>query len=996
MRKTTLLLSLALIGSLQAEQTLEQRFESPPESAQPGVYWYFNDGNLNSKEMTAELENMKEVGINKVLFLEVNMGIPKGPVQWMTAPWQDAFVQMVRDAERLGIDVNLGIGPGWCGSGGPWIKPENAMQHLVFSSVDLKGPQTVSQKLPVPDHSHEPFLSLRHPFYEDVAVYAFPTTAPVISHIKEKALYKREPYSINRYVNPYLPTAVNYAEPGAGGVIAPDKIIDLTKNLKPDGTLDWNVPAGDWTVVRMGRRNNGAGTRPAPKAAEGCESDKFDAKAIDFHLSKFVGVLLEKIGPRAKKHGLTNLHMDSWESGAQNWTASFPDEFKKRRGYDAKPFLLTYTGRAVEGLEKSERFLWDVRLTAQDLVLENHAEAVKAYAHKHGFQLSIEPYDMNPAGDLDLGAVADIPMGEFWKTNHAELRERRDGLLEEPDSAYSVFEAASIAHVMGKPVVAAESFTANSGLECDPWSLKNRGDWAFSAGINRIFFHTYAHQPLGPDYKPGFTLGPYGVHWHRNQTWWPMVGAFHRYLARCSEMLQQGVTVSDVLYLTPEGAPHIFVAPPTALEGTGFSPDKKGYGFDGCSPRMLIERAEVKDGLIAFPGGTSYRVMVLPQVQTMTPALLAKIRDLVKAGATVVGNPPLKSPSLSGYPTCDTEVQTLAKDLWGSLEAPAGPTKRSYGKGTIHWGGPLSPADPSPIYPDYDQTAGILKSMGVVEDFTATGPVRYGHRRTADRDIYFVSNRSGAPIKADCRFRVAAGNPELWNPVTSERRALPQFERKDGTTIIPMEFDAFQSFFVIFGGKGQVPASTDAKNFPELKPMQEISGAWDVAFDPKWGGPEKITFDALQDWSKRPESGIKYYSGIATYRKTFQVSGLPSPVSKTYLSLGTVCDMVRVKLNGKDLGVVWCAPWRVEVTGAIKAGDNQLEIEVANRWPNRMIGDKQPADANAREVQAPPGFLGGKKIKTGRYTFSTHNPYNAKMQLLPSGLLGPVTISTTK
>lgn len=996
MRKTTLLLSLALIGSLQAEQTLEQRFESPPESAQPGVYWYFNDGNLNSSQMTAELENMKEVGINKVLFLEVDLGIPKGPVQWMSEPWQNTFVQMVRDAERLGIDVNLGIGPGWCGSGGPWIKPENAMQHLVFSSVDLKGPQTVSQKLPVPDHSHEPFLSLRHPFYEDVAVYAFPTTAPVISHIKEKALYKREPYSINRYVNPYLPTAVNYAEPGAGGVIAPDKIIDLTKNLKPDGTLDWNVPAGDWTVVRMGRRNNGAGTRPAPKAAEGCESDKFDAKAIDFHLSKFVGVLLEKIGPRAKKHGLTNLHMDSWESGAQNWTASFPDEFKKRRGYDAKPFLLTYTGRAVEGLEKSERFLWDVRLTAQDLVLENHAEAVKAYAHKHGFQLSIEPYDMNPAGDLDLGAVADIPMGEFWKTNHAELRERRDGLLEEPDSAYSVFEAASIAHVMGKPVVAAESFTANSGLECDPWSLKNRGDWAFSAGINRIFFHTYAHQPLGPDYKPGFTLGPYGVHWHRNQTWWPMVGAFHRYLARCSEMLQQGVTVSDVLYLTPEGAPHIFVAPPTALEGTGFSPDKKGYGFDGCSPRMLIERAEVKDGLIAFPGGTSYRVMVLPQVQTMTPALLAKIRDLVKAGATVVGNPPLKSPSLSGYPTCDTEVQTLAKDLWGSLEAPAGPTKRSYGKGTIHWGGPLSPADPSPIYPDYDQTAGILKSMGVVEDFTATGPVRYGHRRTADRDIYFVSNRSGAPIKADCRFRVGAGNPELWNPVTSERRALPQFERKDGTTIIPMEFDAFQSFFVIFGGKGQVPASTDAKNFPELKPMQEISGAWDVAFDPKWGGPEKITFDALQDWSKRPESGIKYYSGIATYRKTFQVSGLPSPVSKTYLSLGTVCDMVRVKLNGKDLGVVWCAPWRVEVTGAIKAGDNQLEIEVANRWPNRMIGDKQPADANAREVQAPPGFLGGKKIKTGRYTFSTHNPYNAKMQLLPSGLLGPVTISTTK
>ena len=970
-----------LMGSLRAEQTLEQRFDKPPDSAMPGVYWYFNDGNLNSKEMTAELENMKEVGINKVLFLEVNLGIPKGPVQWMTETWQNTFVQMVRDSERLGIDVNLGIGPGWCGSGGPWIKPENAMQHLVFSSVDFKGPQKVSQKLPVPDQRQEPFLSMRHPFYEDFAVYAFPSADPVIPDINEKALYKREPYSSWKQVKPYLPTSVHYTEPGPAGVIAPDKIVDLTKNLKPDGTLEWEVPAGNWTVVRMGRRINGAGTRPAPSAAEGCESDKFDAEAIDFHLSKFVGTLLEKIGPRAKEHGLTNLHMDSWESGAQNWTPALLEEFKKRRGYDARPFLLTYTGRAVEGVEKSERFLWDMRLTAQDLVLENHAQRVKAYAHKNGLELSIEPYDMNPAGDLDLGAVADIPMGEFWQN-----------VL---DSTYSVIQATSIAHVMGKPVVATESFTSMGGVDVYPATMKDQGDWAFAVGVNRIFFHTYAHQPLGPDYRPGFTLGPYGVYWNRNQTWWPMVGAYHHYLTRCSEILREGTTVSDVLYLTPEGAPHIFLPPESSLEGTGFYKDKKGYGFDGCSPRMLLERGEVKDGLISFPGGTSYRVMVLPQVQTMTPALLVKIRDLVKAGATIVGNPPLKSPSLSGYPACDEEVQTLAKDLWGSLEAPADPTKRTYGKGAIHWGGQLSPANQGPLYPAYDLTAAILKSMGVVEDFTATGPVRYGHRRTDDRDIYFVSNRSGAPIRADCRFRVTEGNPELWNTVTGERRALLQFERKDGTTTIPMEFDAFQSFFVVFG-KGQAPALANGKNFAETTPMQEISGAWEVAFDPKWGGPEKVTFDALQDWSKRPEAGIKYYSGIATYRKTFQVSGLPSPVSKTYLNLGTVHDMARVKLNGKDLGVVWCAPWQVEITDTLKVGDNQLEIEVANRWPNRMIGDKQPADANAREVEAPPGFLGGQKIKTGRYTYCTNDPFKADSPLLPSGLLGPVSISTTK
>jgi len=301
-----------------------------------------------------------------------------------------------------------------------------------------------------------------------------------------------------------------------------------------------------------------------------------------------------------------------------------------------------------------------------------------------------------------------------------------------------------------------------------------------------------------------------------------------------------------------------------------------------------------------------------------------------------------------------------------------------------------------PLYPDYDLTAAILKTMGVPEDFMATGPVRYGHRRTADRDIYFVSNRTGAPIKAECRFRVSEGTPELWNPVTGERRALPQFERKDGLTTIPMEFDAFQSFFVVFGGKDQAPALANGKNFAETKPVQEIQGAWDVSFDPKWGGPEKVTFDTLQDWTKRPESGIKYYSGIATYRKTFDSSKIQNLKSKIYLNLGTVHDMARVKLNGKDLGVVWCAPWRVEIGDALKAGENQLEIEVANRWPNRMIGDKQPADANAREVQAPPGFLGGQKIKTGRYTYCTHDFFKADSPLLPSGLLGPVTISTAK
>ena len=537
--------SCVLCGGFLAAGEMENNFLNPPDSARPGVYWYFLNGNLNAKEMTADLESMKAAGLGNLIFLEVDIGEPPvGPVAFMSPKWQELFVQSVRDAERLGIDITLGIGPGWCGSGGPWVKPEQAMQHLDFSSVELKGPQSYSAVLPMPAQRSTQWHTMANPFYEDVAVLAFPSRKPLIADIDEKALFFRDPFSSKPGVKPYLPTSASYLEPGPTGVIQPSQIVDLTKQLKPDGSLNWNVPAGDWTIVRMGRRVTGASSRPAPSTAIGLESDKLDAKALEDHLSHFVGILLDKTSPRAKEHGLTTLHMDSWESGAQNWTPSFLDEFKKRRGYDARPWLLAYTGRAVEGLEKSERFLWDLRLTAQDLVLEKHAGVVKKYAHNHELSLSIEPYDMNPAGDLDLGALADVPMAEFWTNTF--------------NSAFSVFELSSVGHVMGKSIVSAESFTSTGAMDAYPWSLKNQGDWAFCAGINRFVFHTFAHQALGDAYKPGMSFGPYGVHWHRNQTWWPMVSAYHRYLSRCLELLRQGVAVSDVLYLTPEARRRCF------------------------------------------------------------------------------------------------------------------------------------------------------------------------------------------------------------------------------------------------------------------------------------------------------------------------------------------------------------------------------------------------------------------------------------------------------
>jgi len=971
----------SILAGLGFAASLEEAFVNPPDTARPGVYWYFMDGNLSKEAMTKDLESMKEVGLGNLVYLEVMIGIPRGPIDFMSDQWQDHYKHAVREAERLGIDITLGSGPGWTGSGGPWVKPKGAMQHLLSSSVEVKGPAKYDAVLPLPKQHKTPWAKRETDYYQDIAVYAFPKANPVIADINEKALYDRYPYtSWHEGVKEYLPAPAKFDEPSAN-VIAPKDIKDITEYLDSEGRLKWDVPAGDWTIVRMTRRATCADTRPAPLPGRGLECSKFDKDALDHHFANYYDKLVEKVGKRNGPNGWTAVHIDSWEMGAQNWSKNFFAEFKKRRGYDAKPYLLAYSGRAVESLEKSERFLWDVRLTCQDLVLENHAGHLKKLGRNYGFELSIEPYDMSPTNDLDLGAVADVPMCEFWS----------DGMGY--NSEFSCIESSSIAHTMGRPIVSAEAFTAGGSEEFRqyPWSMKNQGDWAFCMGVNRFVYHTFAHKPLGDEHRPGMTMGPYGVHWDRGQTWWPMVGAYHKYVSRCSHLLRQGVTVSDVLYLTPEGAPHVFKAPASALVKSEMKHyrDKKGYGFDGCSPNIL-KRAKVKNGRIEFPQGTSYSIMVLPEFETMTPQLVKRIERMVKAGATVVGPAPFKSPSLVGYPKCDNKVERVAKKLWGSLERPAQLTKRKYGKGTLYYGG-SKPADG--LYPEYAATASILKQMGIAEDFTSTGPIRYAHRKTKDRDIYFVSNTTKQPVATYCTFRVAGSMPQLWNLVTGQTRSLGQYVNKADSTTIPLKFHPYESYFVIFPKDvtGKRPVVAYRNNFPRVQSTTEIEGPWQVSFDPKWGGPAKITFDKLIDWTTHSDRGIKYYSGIATYTKTFDA--VKPERSRVYLDLGTVHDMARVKVNGVDLGVVWCAPWRVDITDVVKGKGNLLEVEIANRWPNRMTGDRKDPDKNVRTVKWESGLLGGKEYKTGRYTFATGSGYGI---LLPSGLVGPVTVTVSR
>jgi hypothetical protein len=974
------------------QSELAKRFQSPPDSARPGVYWYFMDGNLDAEEMTADLEAMKQADIGNLIFLEVNVGVPRGPVDFMSDRWQDLFAHAVRQAERLGIEVTLGSGPGWAGSGGPWVKPEQSMQHLVASSIKVHGPAHFNNKLPVPEPRKPYFPTLtkelqeeREAYFADVAVLAYPTPKDdvKIEFSDEKALYYRAPFSSVKGVKPFLPAPAEYPAVPESACIDKDKIVDLTNLLKSDGTLDWNVPAGDWTIMRFVSRNNGANTRPAPRPGYGFECDKFSSNALDNHFNNYIGKLLKKVGKRKLGVGWTMLHIDSWEMGAQNWTQNFRQEFQKRRGYDPQPFFPAYLGLIVASPELTERFLWDLRLTGQELVIENYAQHLKLLGRKYGLGLSIEPYDMNPTADLDLGAVADVPMCEFWSPGYF-------------NTIYSCIEGASIAHTMGRPILAAEAFTAGSqeNWQQYPGLMKNQGDWAFCMGINRFVYHTFAHKPLGVNYRPGMTMGPYGVHWDRGQTWWSMAADYHRYITRCSYMLRQGVAVADILYLTPGGAPHVFQPPASALEGEGILADKRGYSFDGCSPNILIKLAQVRNGRISFPEGTTYSLLVLPNCQTMLPSVLRKIEQLVSAGATIVGSPPLKSLSLVDYPKCDRQLQQIARRLWGSLDTPSTLTQRRYGKGRIYWGGPFSKST-NELYPTYNATAELLSNMGVPEDFTTTGPVRYTHRRTENHDIYFVANKSPNVIKADCTFRDGGDRPELWIPITGDMCRITQYLcSENGRTTVPMRFEPYESFFVVFPHKQarQSGHVLPEASFAEPKTIAVVNGPWTVSFDPKWGGPEKIVFDKLEDWTQRSERGIKYYSGIATYQKSFDLLDLQSLDGDLYLDLGEVHNIARVQLNGKDLGMVWTAPWRRKITDIARTRDNHLKVEVANLWTNRLLGDQQEPDADVRTVQWPSGLLEGKTWPAGRFTFTTKKFGKTELPLLKSGLIGPVTI----
>jgi len=637
----------AVMAGQDSANGLSSRFLTPPQSAKPWVYWFWLNGNITREGITADLEAMHRVGIGGVLIMEVDQGVPLGPVSFAGPKWRELFKHVAAEGSRLGIEVDMNNDAGWNGSGGPWVKPEHAMQKVVWSEAILEGP------IHFTDHLLQPPLVGN--YYRDIAVLAFPTPAADggpkqyrIDHIEGKTALVRETVT-PRAQYPAIP---------ADAIVARDSVRNLTANLDGKGRLTWDVPAGKWTVLRIGHTLTGALNEPSPMSGKGLECDKLSREAFDAHWAGLMGKLIADVGPEAGK-AFTYTHIDSWENGSQNWTPKMREEFQRRRKYDLLPWLPVMTGRVVGSLEASERFLWDLRKTISELNNDNYAGRARELAHQHGMKLSIEAYGSGMFDDISYGGRADSPMGEFWIGG---------GSIE------TLKAMASAGHVYGRHVVGAESFTAVTEVAKwmnSPQTIKSLGDTAFCEGINRFVFHRYAMQPW-LNRVPGMTMGPWGIHYERTETWWEQTGPWHEYLARCNYLLRQGLFVADLCYLQTEDAPNGLVyAPRTA------------YAFDGCPPEVVLTRMKVEDGRLVLPDGMSYRLLVLPPSETMTPVLLAKIKELVEAGATVVGpRPPQRSPSLTDYPECDAELERLGTELWGNCDGKA-ITEHACGKGKV-------------------------------------------------------------------------------------------------------------------------------------------------------------------------------------------------------------------------------------------------------------------------------------------------------------------------
>jgi hypothetical protein len=726
------------------------------------------------------------------------------------------------------------------------------------------------------------------------------------------------------------------ATPASDDGIAPNDVIDVTDKLNADGTLNWNVPAGNWKILRFGYSLLGITNHPATPEATGLEVDKLDPTAVKNYFTNYLNQYKDATGGLMGARGLQYMITDSWEAGAQNWTPNLIQEFQKRRSYSMIPWMPVLAGQVVKSTQASDDFLWDFRKTLSEMLAEYHYDQLTSILATYGMKRYSESHEDRRAliaDGMDVKRKAAVPMSAMWMPSAMNGGDRTVYMAD-------IRESASVAHIYGQNLVAAESLTASgAAFTYAPENLKSTADLELASGLNRFVIHTSVHQPL--DKMPGFSLGPVGQWFTRLETWAEQAKVWTDYLARSSYMLQQGEFVADVVYYYGEDN-NI-----TGLFGKRLPDVPEGYNYDFINADALVNLLSVKEGRLVTPSGMSYQVLVLDSnARYMSLVVLRKIAQLVKAGATISGIKPEMDASLKDD---QQEFQRLVNEVWGANNAK------------VITGKALSE---------------VLPALNIQPDFTYTRPqentkLLYVHRKLANGDLYWVNSRNDSARQLEATFRLTGKMPQLWHPETGKTEDV-SYTIADGMTKVTLPLQPNDAVFVVF----KEPATKTSVTLPLTteKDIVTVEGPWKVTFQPNRGAPATATFNQLQSYTENSDAGIKYFSGTATYTKSINVpANALSKGSQLWLNLGDVKNLAEVTVNGKPLGVIWKKPFRVDVSNALKADANNIQIKVTNLWVNRLIGDAQPG-------------------VTDKITFTTWKFYQANATLLPSGLLGPVKI----
>jgi hypothetical protein len=986
-------------------ENLEADFLSPPDYAKPRVFWWWLEGNISKEGILSDLSEMKKAGIKGALLFDAGCGagnsygtVTKRTKQghaFMSPEWRELFTYACHVADSLDLEISMNITSGW-NDGGPWVTPEYTSKKLVWSEIQVKGPAEITEQLPLPKGLLKNGATGAN-YYEPVAVLAVKLTdsSEMVKPLENLPIKAVHSISIPRTKNGlgYDWDVFMKEEPSPEGDCNAylRDVVNLSDKMDAEGNISWKVPEGNYLIMRFGYTGTGIGVSTHSPGGGGLAIDYMSVEATDLQYDHTVGIITEDL-KKAGVKGLKYLHDDSWELGAANWTDRMPEHFNKANGYDILPYLPVITGRIVESRDVSNRFLYDFRRMIADLIWKNHYRHFQMRAHTDGFGVHPESGGPHPApiDALKNEGLNDVPMGEFW------IRAGTHRVA--PESRFFIKQPASAAHTYGKRFVQAEGPTS-IGLqwEEDFAYMKPTMDRVYCEGLNRLVIHTFTHSPK----EAGIPGNEYfaGTHFNPNVTWWKQAPAFLTWNSRVSFLLSQGLFVGDVCYYYGDNTPNQ-VPLKHVNEGLG-----EGYDYDVCNTQVLLERMTVRDGKIVLPDGMSYEVLALPNRIGMTPEVMAKIEQLVKNGATVVGPKPVTSVGLRGDKRAVGKVRKQADRVWGDEFSPV----KRYGKGTVCAGISVREA---------------LSAKGVLPDFqyesrNSDALIDYIHRKTGEADIYYIVNRNERPEYIRASFRVDGKTPELWYPESGASVELPVYRSSTGQSDLPLFLEPFGSVFVVFrkpaaahieritlNGNSLFPelpkdtfirhpfipqgnsrllfmqpgeyvlktSSGETQHFAVSAPQTiAVSSPWEVAFDPARRGPAHIRFDRLTAWNTHLNPAIRYYSGMAEYTNTFTLTAGQYGGKRVYLDLGEMYNIAEVYINGQPAGVWWQPPFVHDITSLLKDGENKLLVNVVNLWPNRLIGD-----ASLPEDQ--------RLTQTNIEKFTKDHP------LRPSGLVGPVNL----